>query len=220
MNLLFPVEPRRKDKVLELDFANNRSVDKSDHHTPITTTNAPPVTGGFASFSGRQKHHLRAELGQRAELTGCTEMTLGVKVRLEEGRRRHRFARILQTCDNQWGGTCLMVKDNRVHAWIETTAFKGTVVGDRLRWGRSPDLKSKRRMDDGKWHDILLCYDGERVELRIDGDLQDRTEWNGYLVNFDNINIGYVKSNGFHFDGDLDDIRIRGTDVLRTKRGR
>ena len=75
-------------------------------------------------------------------------------------------------------------------------------------------------MDDGEWHEVVLSYDGERVELRIDGDLQDRTEWNGYLVNFDDINIGYVKSNGFHFDGDLDDIRIHGTDVLRRRKGR
>jgi hypothetical protein len=84
------------------------------------------------------------------------------------------------------------------------------LVGNKRRKGRSGDVKSKQPIDDGQWHDVALSYTGLRVELHIDGKLHDQTDWTGRLINFDRLNVGYVKSNGFHYDGDLDEIQIFG----------
>ena len=150
------------------------------------------------------------DLNEESDLRGCTEMTVRVKVRMDPNRRRHRFARILQTNDDKSQGTCLMVHEHRVVGWIQTTSPTKTRDGNKQRKGRSPDVKSNRAIDDGKWHNVMLTYTGHKVELYIDGRLQDQTHWTGRLINFDRVNIGYVKSNGFHYDGDMDEIQIHG----------
>ncbi len=48
------------------------------------------------------------------------------------------------------------------------------------------------------------------MKLYIDGRLHGQADWTGRLINFDRINIGYVKSNGFHYDGGMDEIQIYG----------
>ena len=127
--------------------------------------------------------------------------------------RRHRAARIIQTCDNQWFGSAVTVHEtNRIAAWIQTTSSKETVPAKDKKpiIGRSPTLISYARIDDGQCHEIVLTYTGSQVKLFIDGLPQGQTEWTGAIIGGDQINIGYVKSNGFHFDGEIDEIEILG----------
>ncbi|MHC4090733.1 MAG: LamG-like jellyroll fold domain-containing protein [Planctomycetota bacterium] len=210
IELLFPPRPKSKGKVLEIDFRNPEPKDSSGRNNRIETPVAPTIQGGHASFSGRKKQHLRVDLNEESDLRGCTEMTVRVKVRMDPNRRRHRFARILQTNDNKTLGTCLMVHEHRVVGWIQTASPSKTKAGNKQRKGQSPEVKSRTPVDDGKWHDVMLTYTGQAVKLYIDGRLHDQTDWTGRLINFDRINIGYVRSNGFHYDGDMDEILVHG----------
>lgn len=57
---------------------------------------------------------------------------------------------------------------------------------------------------------FFLTYTGSGVLLFVDGVLQDSVQWDGALFYSDSVNIGYVASNGFHFDGEIADIEILG----------
>ncbi len=209
IELLFPVKPKRKDHVFGLAFENNE-IQNTTANSRIESDNPPSITNGYASFVGRRKQYLRADLTQESDLLGCTEMTIRLRVRIDPDQRRHRFARIIQTSDNKALGTGLMVSEQGIVGWVQTTSPAKTLVGNKRRKGRSGDVKSKQPIDDGQWHDVALTYTGQRVKLYIDGKLHDQTDWKGQLINFDHLNIGYVKSNGFHYDGDLDEIQIFG----------
>ena len=203
------MKPKRKDHVFGLAFENNE-IQNTTANSRIESDNPPSITNGYASFVGRRKQYLRADLTQESDLLGCTEMTIRLRVRMDPNQRRHRFARIIQTSDNKALGTGLMVSEQRIVGWVQTTSPTKTLVGNKRRKGRSGDVKSQQPIDDGQWHDVALSYTGKRVELYIDGKLHDQTDWTGQLINFDLLNIGYVKSNGFHYDGDLDEIQIFG----------
>ena len=127
---------------------------------------------------------------------------------MDPDRRRHRFARIIQTSDDKDSGTGIMVNERRIVGWVQTTSPAETLVGKKLRKGRSGEVRSRAPIDNGDWHDVVLSYTGQRVELYIDGILDSQTNWAGRLINCDRLNIGYVKSNGFHYDGDLGEIQI------------
>ncbi len=53
--------------------------------------------------------------------------------------------------------------------------------------------------------------------LFIDGRMQGQTEWTGAIVAGEQANIGYVKSNGFHFDGEIAEVEILGHSTLPTR---
>jgi len=80
--------------------------------------------------------------------------------------------------------------------------------------GGTPVKASYDLVDDGQWHEVVLTYTGSQVKLFIDGLLQGETEWSGAIIWGDEFNIGYVKSNGFHFDGEISEIEILGSSML------
>ena len=112
-----------------------------------------------------------------------------------------------------------MVNDNRqVVGWIQTASATRTpnMFNKLPIKGRSPELLSKVTLDDGQWYEIIMAYDGEVVRLLVDDQLQSQTPWEGGIIHFHQLNIGYVESNGFHFDGDMDDLEIHGSCILPT----
>lgn len=209
---LFPTRPKTKGMVLRLDF-DDGLLDLSGQHNKITTDASPRIGDDFAAFSSRGKQYLDITLNRDSDLLGCTELTIKARVRMNTQTRAHPFARIIQTSDKQWDGTCLMVNDKQqVIGWIQTSSPTRTanMFNNRPIKGRSPELVSKATLDDGRWHEVIMTYDGEVVRLFVDGQLQGRTRWAGGMVHFHQLNIGYVRSNGFHFDGDMDDLEIHG----------
>lgn len=209
---LFPITSRTRGLVLHLDF-DRTLVDKSSHKNRITSDASPSIGDGFAAFSRKGRRHINAALNQASDLLGCTELTIRVRVRMKAGSRSHPYARLIQSSPNQWEGSCLMVNEKgQIVAWIQTTSPVRTpnMFNKIPIKGRSPEVVSNVALKDGEWHDVILIYTGEAVELHVDGRLQGQTNWSGGLINFDRINIGYVRSNGFHYGGDMDDIRVHG----------
>ena len=218
--LLFPTKKKTKGQLLYIDFGR-RILDRSGNKNRIKSRAKPKVIHGRAVFTARRGHYLHVDLNQASSIVGCTEMTIRVKVRMEPNPRRHRTARIIQTCDNHWHGSAIAVHEtNRIAAWIQTTSSKATIPAKDKKpiIGRSPTLISHTKIDDGQWHELVLAYTGSQVMLFIDGLLQRKTEWTGAIIGGDQINIGYVKSNGFHFDGEIAEIEILGHSILSAKK--
>ena len=214
--LLFPIKKKTKSRLLHIDFGK-RIVDRSGNSNRIRSRARPKIAHGRAIFTAHKGHYLHVDLNHASSVVGCTEMTIRVKVRMEPNPRRHRAARLIQTCDNHWFGSAITVHEtNKIAAWIQTTSSKETVAvkGKKPILGRCPTLISHAKIDDGQWHEVRLTYTGSQVILFIDGLQQQKTEWTGAIIGGDQINIGYVKSNGFHLDGEIAELEILGHSVL------
>ncbi len=212
VELLFPTPgSKTKPKVFHLAIKSGRIREISGFKNVLSTKKRPRILKDHLEFGHGTKQHIHSELKQASDLTGCTEMTIRVRVRMLPNTRRHYTARIVQTCNNQWGGSVISVhKTNLIHAWLETTSSQSTIARYR-RIGRSPTLAARQPIDDGQWHEVILTYTGKEVALYIDGDLQEKVDWHGRLLNMGSINIGYVKSNGFYYDGCIGELEITGT---------
>ncbi len=213
--LFFPAKKKTKGQLLCVDFSKSR-IDRSGNRNKLKSRARPKISQGRALFVSRKHQYIRCDLNQPSSLVGCTEMTIRVKIKMLPNTRRHRAARIIQTCDNHWHGSAITVHEtNRITAWIQTTSPKATIPAKDKKpiIGRSPVLISNAKIDDGQWHDVVLTYTGSLVKLFIDGLLQAETEWTGAIIGGDQINIGYVKSNGFHFDGEIAKIEVYGNAI-------
>jgi len=210
--LLFPTKKKTKGQLLYIDFGR-RILDRSGNKNKIKSRAKPKVIHDRAVFTARRSHYLHVDLNQASSIVGCTEMTMRVKIRMEPNPRRHRAARLIQTSNSQWFGSAITVHEtNKIAAWIQTTSSKATIPAKDKKpiIGRSPTLIYNTRIDDGQWHEVVLAYTGSQVKLFIDGLAQGQTEWTGAIIGGDQINIGYVKSNGFHFDGEIAKIEVYG----------
>jgi hypothetical protein len=214
--LLFPTKKKTKDQLLYIDFGR-AILDRSGNRNRIRSRAKPNIVHDGAIFTARKGHYLHVDLNQASSIVGCTEMTMRVRIRMEPNPRRHRAARIIQTSNSQWFGSSVTVHEtNRIAAWIQTTSSKATIPAKDKKpiIGRSQTLISHSRIDDGQWHEIVLTYTGSQVKLFIDGLPQGQTDWTGAIIGGDQINIGYVKSNGFHFDGEKAKIEVYGRSIL------
>jgi large repetitive protein len=78
--------------------------------------------------------------------------------------------------------------------------------------GRSPAVKSKRPLDDGQWHQVVGSYDGQRVALYLDGELEDSVTASGLIaVNTEPVMIGQNSMGRSRpLNGWIDDVRLYG----------
>ena len=76
--------------------------------------------------------------------------------------------------------------------------------------GRSPELVSKRRLDDGRWHHAAGTYDGKRAVLYIDGAEETATPASGDLaLTTAPLRLGESTiDRGHFFNGALADARV------------
>jgi len=214
--LLFPTKKKTKGRLLHIDFAKGRA-DRSGNRNRMRSRSRPTFAHGRAIFTARKGNYIHVDLNQASRIVGCTEMTIRVRVRMEPNPRRHYTARLIQTSGGRYFGSAIAVHEtNKIAAWVQTSSCQATAPwpGARPIAGRSPALISNVKIDDGQWHEVVLTYTGSQVKLFIDGQLQVKTEWSGAIIGGDEINIGYVKSNGFHFDGEIAEIEIYGRSIL------
>lgn len=77
---------------------------------------------------------------------------------------------------------------------------------------KPPQVASKRKVDDGRWHQVTGVYDGRRMALFLDGQLEDSVSASGPLaLNTEPVWLGNnaaARSECFH--GWLDDVRLYG----------
>ncbi|MBC8393327.1 MAG: hypothetical protein H8E17_12275 [Deltaproteobacteria bacterium] len=215
IELLFPIKQKTKGQLLHFEFVEGR-VDRSGNKNEISSRSRPTFKHGRATFLGSKGNYIQVDLNQASRIVGCTEMTMRVKLRMEPNPRRHRAARIIQTSDSQYFGSAIVVVDARkIGGWIQTTSSKTTkpAADKKPITGRSPTLVSTINIDDGQWHDVALIYTGSQVKLLIDGLLQGQADWSGAIIGGDRVDIGYVKSNGFYFDGEISEIEILGYSI-------
>jgi beta-galactosidase len=76
--------------------------------------------------------------------------------------------------------------------------------------GASVSVEGTRVIDDDRWHHIVATYDGSRVALYIDGELQDSREaWGRMQTNDYPVCIGdNAEQPGRFWNGWIDDVRI------------
>jgi hypothetical protein len=75
-----------------------------------------------------------------------------------------------------------------------------------------PFLISKRSLDDGQWHHVVGLYDGRRVALFVDGELDDSLAASGPMVpDSQPVLIGEnSEERGRRFNGWMADVRLYG----------
>jgi len=78
--------------------------------------------------------------------------------------------------------------------------------------GRQPIVKTKRPVDDGQWHHLAGVYDGQRVALFLDGELEDSVSAGGPIaVNTEPVMIGQNSMGRTQpFKGWIDEVRLYG----------
>jgi len=95
--------------------------------------------------------------------------------------------------------------------------WKISIIPDhRLRWtiktsAGIKDLDSKIYLQKNTWYHIVALFDGEDVEIYINGELNSHTGFSGEILTTDiDLTIGQMlpSNNAYNFKGIIDDVRI------------
>ena len=98
--------------------------------------------------------------------------------------------------------------------------WKVSITNNKIRWTIKTDaadnngvidLDSETEVKENTYYNVCVTYNGDDVELWIDGSLDAFTKWNGKLLTTDqDMMIGQMLpgNTSYNFDGVLDDIRI------------
>ncbi len=110
----------------------------------------------------------------------------------------------------------LMTKGNntwRVQAAGDRRSVSFALTGPQTtgrNQGRAPAIKTKRPVDDGQWHHLAGVYDGQRVALFLDGELEDSVPAAGLIaVNTEPVLVGQNSMGRTQpFKGWIDEVRL------------
>jgi hypothetical protein len=77
---------------------------------------------------------------------------------------------------------------------------------------KAPRVQSKRPVDDGQWHHVAGVYDGQRIALYVDGELEESVTASGPVaLNTEPVWLGNNSAaRGAYFNGWLADVRLYG----------
>jgi len=95
--------------------------------------------------------------------------------------------------------------------WMNT---KGNVLGGfENKNGTDYTVTSNHTYNDGKWHNVVVTYDGNSdLKLFIDGNLSDTTETGGAIPDYNATHILRIGSNSFRpgnfFTGAIAEVRV------------
>jgi hypothetical protein len=110
----------------------------------------------------------------------------------------------------------LVTKGNNTWALLfsgEKPALSFSLTGPQTTGtsrSRSPALKSKRPLDDAQWHHVAGVYDGQRIALYVDGELEDSVSASGPIaVNTEPVWVGQNSMGRSRpFNGWCDELRL------------
>jgi len=77
--------------------------------------------------------------------------------------------------------------------------------------GSFPVVTSQSDLFDDQWHHIAGTYDGNSIEMFVDGVSQAELVVGTYTSNTRDIRIGSARNNGRFFNGRIDEVRISNT---------
>ncbi len=112
----------------------------------------------------------------------------------------------------------LVTKGNntwRVQAAADRRSVSFTLTGPLttgVNKGRPPVVKTKRPLDDGRWHHLAGVYDGQRVALFLDGEIEDVVTAAGSIaINTEPVLVGQNSMGRTQpFQGWIDEVRLYG----------
>ncbi len=184
------------------------AADASGHALNASFTGVPrwagPRTpdGGGLEFDGSRDS---LQCADPAEIASHENVSVAVWFKAAAKPEEEERAGILASKGEAWQlvrGT----KDS-----VVTLSFTGPRTPEKSPYqGGMPNLSSKRKLDDGRWHHAVGTYDGKRAVLYIDGTEEEAVEASGPLaLTSAPVTLGdSAVSPGQGFDGALADARI------------
>jgi large repetitive protein len=130
-------------------------------------------------------------------------MTFSVWVKAPKGEKLS--SSLLTKGNNTW----------RIQAAADRRAVSFSLTGPLTTGtnrGRAPIVKTKRPLDDGQWHHLAGVYDGKRVALFLDGELEEAVSATGPIaVNTEPVLVGQNSMGQTQsFKGWIDELRLYG----------
>jgi hypothetical protein len=156
--------------------------------------------GGALEFDGTENF---IKCGNSTEFDFRDGMTVLVWIRVRQSDKAWRA--IVTKGDDAW-------RLQRANEEGKLLFVAGGLKSSPKEGTSRPRLQSKRNVDDGQWHHVVALYDGQRVALYVDGELEDSVAASGALIqNSDPVMIGKSSSSrGRLFNGWMDDVRLYG----------
>ncbi|HEY5911427.1 MAG TPA: LamG-like jellyroll fold domain-containing protein [Verrucomicrobiae bacterium] len=156
--------------------------------------------GGALEFDGKSNHIFA---GNKPEFDGRDALTVSVWV------KARKFDKPWQAIVAK-GDTAWRLQRASDKSFVTFDVNLGTTVENGL--ANLASVRTKRELDDAKWHHLAATYDGRKISLYLDGELQQSNDAKGPLArNNDALMIGDNSARrGRNFDGWLDDVRIYG----------
>ncbi|MEX0981522.1 MAG: LamG-like jellyroll fold domain-containing protein [Bacteroidales bacterium] len=174
-----------------LDFSKN-----NNHGTPYSITWVPNYKGDAglaASFNGTSS---RFVVPDREYLNFTSGLSFMCRMKPEVNVSGEQFIASHGSWQNRW--KLSLINDNQLRFTINGSAG-------------ITDLDSETSLQPGTWYHLAAIYDGQHLEIYIDGKLNAFKVWNGTInkANYDLL-FGQMlpDNNAYNFNGSIDDIRI------------
>ncbi len=138
------------------------------------------------------------QIGQKAPFNVTEAITISVWTRVE-------------TLDKWW--QALVTKGDtswRLHRSGDADCLEFACNGPQSSSGGAASAKSNRVLSDGRWHHVVATYDGSRIALYFDGELDAYcSAWGRLQTNDQPVCIGdNAEQPGRYWNGRIDDVRI------------
>jgi hypothetical protein len=156
--------------------------------------------GGAMEFDGRETF---INCGRAPEFDFSQAMTVAAWIKVREFNKPYQA--IVTRGDKSWR---LQRAEDGGKVMFAVTGLKSAKDADKA----GPRVISKNALDDGQWHHLVATYDGQRIALFVDGQLDASVEASGPLPkDSQSVMIG-CNSQAYdrRFNGWIDEVRLYG----------
>ncbi len=152
--------------------------------------------GGALKFDGEGDY---VKIGAESEFDISDQITVCAWIKVNQFNKEWQAA--IAKGDSAW-----RIQRNQNEDSLEF-ACSGLKIPSGAPWG---NLYGERSVNDGQWHHIAAIYDGSKMYLMIDGDLDSSQPASGRInTNNHPVCIGENSENSGRFwDGLIDDVRV------------